>query len=101
MPLLQQFHEEYGDRVGVLGIDWQDPQVESAMAELVVDSGVTYPLLADPDAELGTVDGMAVRGLPGAGPAGLAGSHRLPQPHGDRVGDSLVGLVNRYLATSL
>ena len=63
MPLLQQFHERYADRVPVLGIDWQDTQVTGAM-ELVRDTGVTYPLLADPGAELGVVDGMPVRGLP-------------------------------------
>ena len=63
MPLLQQFHERYADRVPVLGIDWQDTQVTGAM-ELVRDTGVTYPLLADPGAELGIVDGMPVRGLP-------------------------------------
>jgi thiol-disulfide isomerase/thioredoxin len=63
MPILQAFHEQYGDRVPVLGIDWQDPQVGSAM-QLVSESGVTYPLLADPNAEVSTIDGMPVRGLP-------------------------------------
>ena len=63
MPVLQTFHERYADRVPVLGIDWQDAQVTGAM-ELVRDTGVTYPLLADPAADLGVVDGMPVRGLP-------------------------------------
>ena len=34
MPVLQQFHEQYGDRVAVLGIDYKDPQTVAAM-ELV------------------------------------------------------------------
>ena len=64
MPVLQQFHEEYGDRVPVLGVDWQDVQVEAAL-ELARDTGVTYPLLADPNGDWGDIDGMPVRGLPG------------------------------------
>ena len=64
MPLIQQFHERYGDQVAVLGIDYQDPQVQGAM-ELVQDSGVTYPLLADPQAALdGTPPFPRLGGLP-------------------------------------
>ncbi len=47
LPVLQSFHEQYGDQVPLLGIDWQDSQPTGAM-QLVEDSGVTYPLLADP-----------------------------------------------------
>lgn len=47
MPVLQDFHERYGDEVPIVGIDWQDSQTAGAM-DLVADSGVTYPLLADP-----------------------------------------------------
>jgi cytochrome c biogenesis protein CcmG, thiol:disulfide interchange protein DsbE len=64
MPLLEQFHRRYGDRVAVLGIDYQDQQTAKA-AELVEASGVTYPLVADPD---GAIDGQGafprLRGLP-------------------------------------
>ena len=51
MPLLQDFHEQYGEQVPVLGVDYQDAQPGAAM-ELAADSGVTYPLLADPQAAL-------------------------------------------------
>lgn len=51
MPVLQQFHEHHGDNVPILGIDYQDQQVTGAM-ELVQDTGVTYPLLADPQSAL-------------------------------------------------
>lgn len=64
MPVLQAFHEQYADQVPILGINWQDVQATAAM-ELVIATGVTYPLLADPDASLGVVGGMPIRGLPG------------------------------------
>ena len=48
MPVLQAFAERYGDRVPLVGIDVRDPQTTAAL-ELVKSTGVTYPLLADPD----------------------------------------------------
>lgn len=51
MPVYQAFAEKYAGRVGVLGIDFNDQRVELAM-ELVRDTGVTFPLLADPGTEL-------------------------------------------------
>lgn len=55
LPIYQQFHEKYGDRVQVLGIDYNDQMPEAAM-ELVRDSGVTYPQLADPNTDLAHAD---------------------------------------------
>ncbi len=55
MPILQRFHERHGDQVSVLGIDYQDAQTVAAM-ELVEETGVTYPLLADTQSSL---DGAA------------------------------------------
>lgn len=64
MPLLQQFHEKYAGRVDVLGVDYQDVQPQAAL-ELARDSGVTYPLLADPQGDLNGADPFpALRGLP-------------------------------------
>lgn len=64
MPVLQEFHERYGDRVPVVGIDWQDPQPTGAM-DLVAETGVTYPLLADPQGALeGAAPFPAMMGLP-------------------------------------
>jgi thiol-disulfide isomerase/thioredoxin len=64
MPVLQDFHERYGDRVRLLGIDHNDPQTTNAM-ELVRDTGVTYPLLADPQTTLsGAAPFPVLRGLP-------------------------------------
>ena len=51
MPALQRFHETYGDRVPVLGIDLTDTQPDAALA-LARETGATYPSLADPDGDL-------------------------------------------------
>lgn len=51
MPVLQEFHATYGDRVKVLGIDYLDVHPVSAM-EQVIERGVTYPSLADPLGDL-------------------------------------------------
>ncbi|QZY29361.1 TlpA family protein disulfide reductase [Nocardioides coralli] len=64
MPILQRFHEQHGDRVSVLGIDYQDVQAVAAM-ELVLETGVTYPLLADPQSTLDGADPFPpLRGMP-------------------------------------
>ena len=62
MPALQQFHERYGDQVPIIGVDSNDVFPGAAL-ELARDTGVTYPLLADPGGELqGTT--LRVPGLP-------------------------------------
>ncbi len=64
MPALQEFHERYGDRVGVLGVDYLDVAPEAALA-LVQRTGVTYPLVADPGGDLSANEPFPpVRGLP-------------------------------------
>jgi cytochrome c biogenesis protein CcmG, thiol:disulfide interchange protein DsbE len=64
MPLLQQFHQRYGDRVRMVGIDFQDTQSAKA-ADLVEETGVTYDLVVD---EQGVINGQGafpvIRGLP-------------------------------------
>ncbi len=62
MPALQQFHEQYGDQVAVLGVDYLDTYPEAAL-DLAVTSGVTYPSLADPCGALQETD-LAITGLP-------------------------------------
>ncbi|KAA1380728.1 TlpA family protein disulfide reductase [Aeromicrobium fastidiosum] len=48
MPLLARADAEYGDAVQFVGIDFGDAAPDDAI-ELARASGVTYPLLADPD----------------------------------------------------
>lgn len=48
MPLLEEFHQAYGDQVPVIGMNVRDPNTTSAF-EVVRETGVTYPLVTDPD----------------------------------------------------
>lgn len=64
MPALQEFHERHGERVAMLGIDYQDTRPEAAL-ELARETGATYPSVADPGGDLNGRDGFPVlRGLP-------------------------------------
>ena len=51
MPALEQFHQKYGDRLPVLGVDTQDTIAKIALQTAQI-RGVTYPLLADPSGAL-------------------------------------------------
>lgn len=64
LPIYQQFHEKYGDQVPVVGIDFQDTQPGTAL-EMIRDTGVTYPQLADPQSDLSLKDPLPnIAGLP-------------------------------------
>lgn len=65
MPALESFHQQHGDRVAVLGIDFNDVQPAAALA-LAEETEVSYPSLADPGGELMGEDTFAIarRGLP-------------------------------------
>ncbi len=51
LPLYQAYSEEYAGKVDVVGIDFQETRPAAAV-KLAADSGVTYPLYADPDGKL-------------------------------------------------
>lgn len=53
LPALQQFHEQYGDEVTVLGVDYNETSPAEAIA-LLEETGATYPQLIDIELELGT-----------------------------------------------
>ncbi len=100
MPAIQDFHEQYGDRVGVIGVDYQDPQTVAAM-ELAADSGVTYPLLADPQSALqGKAPFPAGMKLPLFAMVDEDGGTTLVSGGVDDVGE-LVDLVDEHLGTDL
>ena len=65
MPALEEFHQQYGDRVRLVGIDFNDVHPDGALA-LAEETGVTYPSVADPGGELMVEDAFAIarRGLP-------------------------------------
>lgn len=48
LPYYQQLSQALDGEVSVIGIDFQDTQTEKAQ-QLIDDTGVTYPLYADPD----------------------------------------------------
>ncbi|MFY0409722.1 TlpA family protein disulfide reductase [Solicola sp. PLA-1-18] len=61
LPVLASLHERAGDRVRVLGVDYQDADPAAAL-RLAGSSGVTYPSVADPDGALR--DALRVVALP-------------------------------------
>jgi thiol-disulfide isomerase/thioredoxin len=65
MPALEEFHQRHGDRVAVLGIDFNDVHPGGALA-LAEETGATYPSLADPGGDLMVEEAFAVarRGMP-------------------------------------
>lgn len=101
MPILQSFHERYGDRVPMLGIDYQDPQTTAAL-DLVRETGVTYPLLADPQSALDGAEPIwPLRGLPFLVLVDEAGRLVWQQFVAIESLDQLVGLVNEHLGADL
>lgn len=61
LPYYQKLHASAGNRLQVLGIDYLDTQPAQALG-LVEQARVTYPLLADPAAQLRVP--FRIRGLP-------------------------------------
>ncbi len=62
LPIYQRLAERAGDRVAVLGVDYQDTQPDAAIA-LLRKAGATFPQVADPGGTL--ADSYRIRGLPG------------------------------------
>ena len=101
MPILQDFHERYGDRVQVLGIDYQDVQTEAAM-DLVRQTGATYPLVADPQSDLSGAEPFPLLlGLPFLALVDAQGRVVHQEFTILESRQQLVGLVNRHLGTNL
>ena len=61
LPLLAKAHRTYRDHLRVIGVDFADSAPDAAI-ELARRSGVTYPLLSDPDST--TKAPLKVIGLP-------------------------------------
>jgi cytochrome c biogenesis protein CcmG/thiol:disulfide interchange protein DsbE len=61
LPDLAAAHAEYGDEVDFIGVAFQEAS-ESAAARLLFETGITYPIVEDPDGallrELGTLPTM-------------------------------------------
>lgn len=98
LPYYQRLHEEGADTLRVLGIDWLDTQPEGALA-LAEESGVTYPLLADPSGALRSE--LRVRGLPGVVFVDEDGEVTAVEYTLVRSYDELTALVEEHLDLSL
>ena len=100
MPALEAFHRRYGDRVPVVGVDYQDPQPAAAL-DLARKSGVTYPLLADPGGDLNARDPLpTIRGLPYLLLVDADGKVTVVPGGIDSAAD-VVALVRKHLGVSL
>ncbi len=101
MPVLEEFHAAYGDRVPLLGIDFQDRQDEKARA-LVEETGVTYPLVED---EAGDINGRGafplLRGLPYLAFVAEDGTVTHVEAVVIESSDELVGMVDEHLGVEL
>ncbi|HEX6516441.1 MAG TPA: TlpA disulfide reductase family protein [Nocardioidaceae bacterium] len=94
LPYYERLHRRAGDQVQVVGVDYQDPQPEQAL-ELVRQTGVTYPLLADPGAALRVP--FRIRALPGVVLVDEDGSVVHLEYTVIRSYPDLTGLVRKYL----
>lgn len=100
MPALQEFYEQYGDEVAVLGVDYLDRQPMAAL-ELAKKSGVTYPLVADPGGDInGAAPVSVVRGVPWFVFVDADGNVT-NVPGGIESADDLAALANEHLGTDL
>jgi thiol-disulfide isomerase/thioredoxin len=100
LPIYQDFAEAYDGRVDVLGIDFNDVQSEAALT-LAGESGVTYPQLADPGAELdgaGTLGRLL--GLPILVLVDRAGKVVFHEPREIKSLDELTDLVAQHLGVA-
>jgi thiol-disulfide isomerase/thioredoxin len=101
MPILQSFHETYGDKVAVLGIDSTDVFPGTALEQLG-ERGVTYPQLADPGGDLQDTDTFArVRGYPYLAFVDADGSIAYEKFGAVESADELESLVQQHLGVSL
>jgi thiol-disulfide isomerase/thioredoxin len=95
LPWFERLHRAAGDRLTVLGLNWQDPQPDGALA-FAASAGVTFASVADPDASLQE----GARGLPLLYLVDANGAVTLRRGQLDSYGE-LVGLVEDHAGVSL
>ena len=102
MPALEEFHQQYGDRVAILGMDVNDIYPERALA-LAADTGATYPSLVDVGGEIFAEDvfAFARRGLPGFVFVDEQGLVVGSASGGVESVDQIVDLVDEHLGIAL
>lgn len=95
LPYYESFAKKYAGKVAVLGVDWMDTRPGLAL-QLAAQTGVTYPLLADPQPQLRAV-GNALPQLILLDGAGKVVYQRGIQIHSTR---ELERLVRKHLGVS-
>jgi cytochrome c biogenesis protein CcmG, thiol:disulfide interchange protein DsbE len=96
MPAFQQVYLQANGKVGFLGLDYLD--VEAAARRFVAQTGVTYPLAADPKGRAGAKLGVA--SLPATLFIGADGAVR-GRHLGAMTAAQLRAAIQRYLEVSL
>lgn len=94
LPHVQRLHERAGDRVRVLGVDYQDNDPKAAL-QLAAAAGVTYPLLSDPTGQVRAPLGVVA--LPQTIFVDARGSVVATERREIRSYDELAGLVRKHL----
>jgi thiol-disulfide isomerase/thioredoxin len=97
MPAIQDFHEQYGDRVPVVGVT-KDIYPEAAF-ELMRSTGARYPQLADPGDDVPTT-ALRPRGYPAFAFIAEDGSFELTAG-GIESAEELADLVEDHLGITL
>jgi len=101
MPALQAFDDQYGDRVPVIGVDFQDQYPGSALQE-AGDRGVTYPSLADPGGDVQGFDEFAkIVGMPTMFFVDEDGKITYQESGGLDSEEEIVDLVREHLGVDL
>ncbi|WP_341228708.1 TlpA disulfide reductase family protein [Nocardioides salarius] len=100
LPVLQEFYEQHGDRVDVLGVDFSDSIPEGAM-QLLVDSGVTYPQVADTQGDLAVDPAVRLAAFPTTVLVGEDGVVEAVLPMEIRSVEQLEDLVAEHLGLAL
>ena len=101
MPVLEDFHQEYGDQVPVLGIDFADTYPGVALQQ-IAKREVTYPNLADPGGDLlDTEQFRRVLGLPFLGFVNAGGDIVYVKFGGVTSVDEVADLVRDRLGVDL
>lgn len=102
LPFYERLHQDGKGKVAVLGIDYLDTQPHGALA-LAEATGVTFPLLADPDGELRPE--FRIRGLPGVlfidAEGRITNDAGLPTFTVIRSYDELTSMVREHLGVTL
>lgn len=100
LPILAGFYEQYGDRVPLLGIDFQDTRPEDAL-ELAEASGVKYPQLFDHDGAIGRTSVMPGQAVPALAFVDASGAVTAWVPGEVKSQRQLVDLVRQHLGVDL